>query len=73
MPKDSGWLSGTSNKMYWFRHLRLPVTIGAQRCNWQKIIGIRIGSWFIGAIKGDEVAGSALVYDRPRKITAEEI
>jgi hypothetical protein len=45
--------SGASNRIYWLRHLQLPVTVGVQHYSWRNVIGIRIGSWFFGAIKGD--------------------
>jgi hypothetical protein len=44
--------SGASNRIYWLRHLQLPVTVGIQYFQWRQVIGLHIGSWFIGAIKG---------------------
>lgn len=41
-----------SKRIWWFRFLSMPVVIGDLKFTWSKVLGIRIGSWFIGAIKG---------------------
>ena len=39
---------------YWFKRLMLPVNVGNREFIWRRVFGIRIGSWFIGAIEGEE-------------------
>lgn len=45
-------------RWYWFRFLREPlrVTVAADTVrayDWRGIYGVQIGSWFLGAIKGE--------------------
>lgn len=47
-------------RFYWFRLLRLPVTVHLHtdhRFEWTRIYGLQVGSWFVGAIQGTEARG----------------
>ncbi len=44
-----------SKRLYWHRFGSLPVTVHAlrdHRFRWQRIIGVQLGPWFFGAIRG---------------------
>lgn len=40
-------------KLYRFRQLSLPVVVAGYSFVWRKVFGVKIGPWFIGAIKGE--------------------
>lgn len=47
-------------EFYWTRRGKVPVKIGPIRFVWTQIIGVQVGRWWLGAIRGYSVPQGSL-------------